>query len=106
MKWTRRHLPDDQFLGGDQCRLRRNRDAASPEIQAVASFKEKPDLETAEQYLKAGNYLWNAGIFVWNVETITSCITRYKPGIAADMDKIAATGNVQDIFPQCETMGN
>lgn len=77
-------------------------DAASPEIQAVASFKEKPNLETAEQYLKAGNYLWNAGIFVWNIDTITESILKYKPNIAADMDKIASTGDVAGIFPNCE----
>ena len=43
----------------------------------------------ARKYLKAGNYLWNAGIFVWNIETITDCIAKYKPNIAEDMDKIA-----------------
>jgi len=74
----------------------------SSEIKRVREFKEKPDHETALRYVEAGNYLWNAGIFVWNVETITSCITKYKPGIASDMDKIAATGDVQSIFPQCE----
>ena len=72
------------------------------EIHKVAAFKEKPDHDTAEKYLKAGNYLWNAGIFVWNAETITDSILKYKPGIAADMDKIAATGDVVNIFPQCE----
>lgn len=71
-------------------------------INRVKAFKEKPNLETAEQYLKAGNYLWNAGIFVWNIDTITECITKYKPNIAADMDKIAATGDVAGTFPQCE----
>ena len=76
--------------------------AVDGEICSVKAFKEKPNLETAEQYLKAGNYLWNAGIFVWNIDTITECITKYKPIIAADMDKIAATGNVEEIFPQCE----
>lgn len=38
------------------------------EIFHVEAFKEKPDKETAEKYLAAGNYFWNAGIFVWNVE--------------------------------------
>ena len=77
-------------------------DAAGGGICKVNAFKEKPDHETAERYLRAGNYLWNAGIFVWNVETITACISQYKPGIAADMDAIAATGKVNEIFPQCE----
>lgn len=78
------------------------KDSVDGEICGVEAFKEKPNLEIAEQYLKAGNYLWNAGIFVWNVETITDCITKYKPNIAVDMDNIAATGDVDSIFPQCE----
>ena len=72
------------------------------EICVVDAFKEKPDHATAENYLQAGNYLWNAGIFVWNIQTITNCIIKYKPNIAADMDKIAATGDVASVFPQCE----
>lgn len=71
-------------------------------IKSVSQFKEKPDFATAQQYLAAGNYLWNAGIFVWNAKTIIDSITRYKPNIAKDMDAIIQTGNVQEIFPQCE----
>lgn len=72
------------------------------EIHHVKEFKEKPDLETAKRYLKEGNYLWNAGIFVWNVRTITDSIKKYKADIAEDMDRIISMGNVQEIFPQCE----
>lgn len=74
----------------------------SGEIRKVREFKEKPSLEVAKQYLSAGNYLWNAGIFVWNIDTITDSIVQYKLNIAADMDKIAATGDVAGIFPSCE----
>ncbi len=77
-------------------------DAIEGEVCKVNAFKEKPNFETAEKYLKAGNYLWNAGIFVWNIDTITESILKYKPNIAADMDKIAATGDVAGIFPNCE----
>lgn len=77
-------------------------ESVNGEICKVNAFKEKPDHETAEKYLKAGNYLWNAGIFVWNIDTITDSILKYKPNIAADMDKIAATGDVANIFPNCE----
>ncbi len=44
--------------------------AVDGEICGVKAFKEKPDHETALRYVEAGNYLWNAGIFVWNVEKI------------------------------------
>ena len=72
------------------------------EIHQVAAFKEKPDLETAETYLVDGNYLWNAGIFVWNIQTIMNAIRRYKSTIATDMDSIIEKDDVQTIFPKCE----
>ncbi|MBO7493464.1 MAG: mannose-1-phosphate guanylyltransferase [Bacteroidales bacterium] len=77
-------------------------EAVSGEICKVAAFKEKPQREVAERYLAAGNYLWNAGIFVWNVNMITSSIWTYKPDIAENMDRMMASGDVQHIFPQCE----
>lgn len=76
--------------------------AVSGEIKKVAAFKEKPNREVAEQYLAAGNYLWNAGIFVWNVHTITEAIRTYKPNIASDMERMKTPADVQAIFPQCE----
>ena len=72
------------------------------EIKAVEAFKEKPDLETAKKYLADGNYLWNAGIFVWNINTITDSLKAYKPNLAKDMENMLATGQVDQIFPQCE----
>ena len=72
------------------------------EILPVEAFKEKPDRPTAEQYLADGGYLWNAGIFVWNVATITSAIQTYKPNLAADMDRMVTPADVQNIFPNCE----
>lgn len=77
-------------------------DIVSGEIRRVTAFKEKPDLETAKEYLSLGNFLWNAGIFVWNVNTIIQAIRKYKPQIALKMDDIIKTGDVQTIFPECE----
>ena len=75
----------------------------------VAAFKEKPSLEVAQAYLSAGNYFWNAGIFVWNVETITSALRAYAPRIAGVMDRIAPSFYtaseetvVRTLFPSCE----
>lgn len=58
------------------------------EIFTVDAFKEKPDRETADRYLAEGGYFWNAGIFVWNVRTITSVMRVYAPGIAQIFDRI------------------
>ncbi|WP_347373183.1 mannose-1-phosphate guanylyltransferase [Aequorivita sp. Q41] len=42
------------------------------EIKKVAQFREKPDYKTAKQFLTAGNFLWNAGIFVWSAKSIVA----------------------------------
>lgn len=78
-------------------------------ICKVEAFKEKPDLETAKRYLVAGNYFWNAGIFVWNVNTITNAICRYAPQIAGVMDELEPAlftdkeaEELKRLFPTCE----
>lgn len=72
------------------------------EIRKVKAFKEKPDLDTAKSYLADDSFLWNAGIFVWNVRTIVDAMRRYNPSIAENMDLIIESGDAQTIFPQCE----
>ena len=49
------------------------------EIYRVDSFREKPDLETALRYIKNKSYFWNAGIFIWNVNTIVNAFRVYQP---------------------------
>ena len=78
-------------------------------IVKVESFREKPCLEVAQQYLAAGNYFWNAGIFVWSVETIVESLRRYTPELAAKMDVMsesfyteAESAVVGELFPTCE----
>jgi len=48
-------------------------------IKKVNQFREKPDYETAKDFLKQGNFLWNAGIFMWSVETIVNAFKNYQP---------------------------
>ncbi|MET1260358.1 mannose-1-phosphate guanylyltransferase [Flagellimonas sp. DF-77] len=48
-------------------------------IKEVDQFREKPDLETAKEFLAQGNFLWNAGIFMWGVETIIKAFESYQP---------------------------
>ena len=78
-------------------------------VMSVESFREKPALEVAKEYLAAGNYLWNAGIFVWNIDTITESIRVFNPDLAAKMDSMAEhfgteqeEAAVAEIFPTCE----
>lgn len=52
-------------------------------VKEVVSFKEKPALALAQKYVEAGNYAWNAGIFVWSFTSIKNAFENYSPGIAA-----------------------
>lgn len=79
------------------------------EVLKVKAFREKPNLETAREYLATGNYFWNAGIFVWNVDTIVESIRRYTPDLAQKVDQMAEffftseeAAKVAEIFPTCE----
>jgi len=49
------------------------------DIKEVKKFTEKPDLETAKQFIASGDYLWNAGIFIWSVQAIIKAFADYLP---------------------------
>lgn len=48
-------------------------------VYRVKTFTEKPSLELANTFLKSGDFLWNSGIFVWNVNTIMDALAKYLP---------------------------
>ncbi|MEX2316996.1 MAG: mannose-1-phosphate guanylyltransferase [Pirellulales bacterium] len=54
----------------------------------VKRFKEKPDTATAQEYLAAGEYYWNAGIFVWPAATILDALRQRQPEMVAHLQKI------------------
>lgn len=81
------------------------------EIFRVDSFREKPDLETAEKYIKNPSYFWNAGIFIWRVETIVNALRVYAPAINSIFeDMLAIYGSekeqeeIDKMFPECESI--
>ena len=49
----------------------------SQEISKVAEFKEKPTIEVAKQYVESGNYLWNAGMFIFTIKSIDNAFKKY-----------------------------
>jgi len=57
----------------------------------VASFREKPPLETAQQYLDSGNFYWNCGIFCWKAATILDQLKLHEPAMHVRLMKVAAT---------------
>ena len=56
----------------------------------VAQFREKPDRATAEQYLAAGSFAWNSGIFMWRARTILDALRKHEPDMAAHLELIGA----------------
>ena len=81
------------------------------EIYRVDSFREKPDLETALRYIKNKSYFWNAGIFIWNVNTIVNAFRVYQPAMSKifdDMMDVYGTEHEQEEidrrFPECESI--
>ena len=81
------------------------------EIFRVDSFREKPDLETAQQYIQNRNYFWNAGIFIWNVRTIVNAYRMYQPTLAKlfeDISGVYGTPEEQAVldsrYPECENI--
>jgi mannose-1-phosphate guanylyltransferase len=61
--------------------------AAEPGIFAVERFTEKPDLDNAQAFVASGQYLWNAGIFVWNLQTILHAYENLAPDIYQILEK-------------------
>jgi mannose-1-phosphate guanylyltransferase len=59
-------------------------------VVQVAEFKEKPDADLAAEYLRSGRYLWNASMFVWQVEVFLAELARQQPQLHAGLTAIAA----------------
>ncbi|MFI5142385.1 MAG: mannose-1-phosphate guanylyltransferase, partial [Bacteroidia bacterium] len=63
-------------------------------IKKVKTFTEKPDAEMANFFMKSGDFLWNAGIFIWSTKSIINAIEQHEPELAAlfrDEDNIYNT---------------
>lgn len=58
------------------------------EVYRVKRFKEKPDLETARQFLASGDHLWNSGIFIWKVSALMEAMERHMPVLYEQLQAI------------------
>jgi mannose-1-phosphate guanylyltransferase len=59
----------------------------------VLRFREKPNTELAETFIRKGNFRWNAGMFVWSVPTVLSEFNRHAPELADFISQIRVPGN-------------
>ena len=77
----------------------------------VRRFTEKPDLATARQFLDAGNYFWNSGMFLWRADTLAKALREHLPNTARLLEKIAAAygtrkfaDTFRKLYPKCENI--
>lgn len=85
--------------------------ARNREIYRVDRFHEKPDVEKARNYVAQNNYFWNAGIFLWNVNTIVNAFRIYAPSISEIFERLLPYYGtekeqllINERFPRCESI--
>jgi len=69
---------------------------SSPNVFAVRSFVEKPDLDTAKEYLADGSHLWNAGMFIARADRLLEEIGRSEPELLAGLEALAEVWDTPD----------
>ena len=84
---------------------------AAPGIYKVKTFTEKPNLELAKVFVKSGDFLWNAGIFIWKVKNILTAFEKFLPEIhevfAAETEKFNTPLEkkvIEEIYAQCPSI--
>jgi len=76
----------------------------------VRSFREKPDAETAQRFIEARHFYWNAGMFFWKASVLLGALREFLPRTAALLDSLPAFGSrrftakLAEVFPQCENI--
>jgi mannose-1-phosphate guanylyltransferase len=84
--------------------------AGGTESHAVRKFHEKPQSELAQQYVSAGNYYWNAGMFFWRTSVVLHELREFLPKTATllaglpKFDDAGFTSKLKEIFPLCENI--
>lgn len=85
--------------------------AVPGEAFRVRRFTEKPDAQKAAEFLTAGNYFWNSGMFLWSARTLVTALREHLPKTAAVLEEIAATFGTRNfanafrrMYPKCENI--
>jgi mannose-1-phosphate guanylyltransferase len=81
------------------------------DILRVRRFTEKPNRQRAEEFVEAGNYFWNSGMFVWGTRTLANAMRQHLPETAPLLEEIAeAWGTPEfnhifaELYPRCESI--
>jgi mannose-1-phosphate guanylyltransferase len=77
----------------------------------VRRFTEKPNAETAAEFVAAGNYFWNSGMFLWSAQTLADALNEHLPKTAALLEEIATSygtrkfaATFKRLYPKCENI--
>lgn len=79
-------------------------------VWPVLQFREKPDLETARQFVAAGRFCWNAGMFFWRADVYLDALRRHLPKTASLLESLPPFGRrrfaekLGDVYPLCENI--
>jgi mannose-1-phosphate guanylyltransferase len=80
-------------------------------VLQVRRFTEKPSIQAAEQLVKAGNFFWNSGMFVWSARTLADALREHLPKTAPLLEEVAASYGTRKfektfarLYPQCENI--
>jgi mannose-1-phosphate guanylyltransferase len=86
-------------------------DPSQKGVLQVRRFTEKPLPEVAEQFVKAGNFFWNSGMFIWSARTLANALREHLPSTARLLEQIAASYGSRTfektftkLYPQCENI--
>jgi mannose-1-phosphate guanylyltransferase len=85
--------------------------AFSGEVLRVRRFTEKPDAEKAAEFVSAGNYFWNSGMFLWSARTLANALREHLPKTAPILEEIAAAfgtrkfaATFRKLYSKCENI--
>ncbi len=85
--------------------------AAHGEALRVRRFTEKPNAKTAAEFVAAGNFFWNSGMFLWSASTLADALREHLPKIAPLLEEIAAAfgtrkfaATFRKLYPKCENI--
>ena len=77
----------------------------------VRRFTEKPSRNRAQEFVAAGNYYWNSGMFLWSARTLAKAVREHLPETAPLLEEIAAAFGTdrfnavfEELYPQCENI--
>jgi mannose-1-phosphate guanylyltransferase len=85
--------------------------AFNDDVLRVRRFTEKPDAVKAAEFVAAGNYFWNSGMFLWSARTLSDALREHLPKTATLLEEIAAaygtrkfTATFRRLYPKCENI--